>query len=206
MTIWQKLSAFIWRHSRVIRLCLAAGCAIAAIASFSNASEPPKLSEVVVAARDIEAGATLAEADLALAQDSLGLTTPQRQTLLGETVRGPVVAGEPVTESRLTPGRSLAPPPGSVVFPLTLEDERIAELLTAGDRVDVLVTPDSLNEDATGLTVSDVEVLTVPLPAGDSLRPTLGRSGAVVLLAVDTDAAADLAQIRRSDHVTVTIR
>lgn len=207
MTHRQRIVAFIWRHSFGIRAALAGICLVGAVGAWSSAGEPVVLTRVSVAARDIPAGAVLSASDVAEGQDSLGLTTPAADRLVGEIVRGPVARGEPITESRITPGRTVATPRGTVVFPLTLADQRIADLLGAGDHVNVLVTPDSLQDDARGSqTIDDVEVLTVPHQDGGLARPSLGNSGAVVLLAVSDQQADQLAGIRRSDHVTVAIR
>ncbi|MFN8125518.1 MAG: hypothetical protein U0R64_03280 [Candidatus Nanopelagicales bacterium] len=124
---------------------------------------------------------------------------------VGSVARGPLAAGEPVTGSRLVPGGVVSPPPGTVVYPLTLADERIAALLNSGDRVDVLVTPDTLHDGSPRTIATDVEVLGVP--DTDTGAFAGADSGAVVLLAVpDGDAPTQLAGIRRSDHVSVAIR
>jgi hypothetical protein len=101
------------------------------------------------------------------------------------------------------PGRSLRPPEGTVVFPLTVADDRIAALLSAGDRVDILVAPDSTRDEPPRVAATDVEVLAVPAEDGGPVSP---RSGAVILLALDESDATELAGLRRSDSVTVAIR
>jgi Flp pilus assembly protein CpaB len=159
---------------------------------------------VTVAARPIASGAVLTADDLTVQDWPVVLDSPAPAMAVGSVVRGPVAAGEPITRTRLVPGGGVAPPAGTVVVPLTLGDDRVASLLQSGDRVDVLVTPDSLHEGDPRTAATDVEVLGVPaVDTGAFAGP---ESGAVVLLAVPAGVAGDLAAIRRSDHVTVAIR
>ncbi len=201
----QRTSSFLWRHSTALRAGAAAVLLLVALGSWAGAEHPADLRPVVVAARDIPSGGVIAEDDLATAQDSLGLSTPAASELVGESVRGPVAAGEPLTASRLTPGRSVPTGAGTVVFPLALADTRIADLLVAGDRVDVIVTPDSLHEGKPRTAAGGVEVLTVTAPADSGPGSALARSGSMVLLQVTAEQARGLAAIRGSDHVSVAI-
>jgi Flp pilus assembly protein CpaB len=201
----RRTSSFVWRHATALRASAAGLLVLTAVGSCAGAEPQVELREVVVASRDIPSGSRLAPEDLAVAEDSLGLLTPSAQDLAGETARGPISAGEPITASRLTPGRSVSAAPGTVVFPLTLPDERIAGLLMAGDRVDVIVTPDSLHGGEAASAAEDVEVLTVTAPPDDGPGSALSQAGSVVLLAVTPEQAAALAGIRRSDRVSVAI-
>jgi Flp pilus assembly protein CpaB len=164
------------------------------------------MQPVTVAARDIASGSTLTAADLTTATATLPLATPPIDQLVGEVVRGPLTPGEPVTITRITPGRQVDPEPGTVVFPLTLADERIAALLQSGDRVDVLVTPDALHEGEPRQVAADVEILTVAADDPGGFQAASPQSGSVVLLALPEEEAPELAAIRRSDHVSVAIR
>ena len=113
-----------FRHHTVIRLVLAIGLIVAGLVSWAN-SEPATVTKpIVVAARDIASGASLTAADLSTGYDSLGLADVDPAALLGETARGPISEGEPITMSRITPGRSLTVESGRVVFPLPLPDCR----------------------------------------------------------------------------------
>jgi Flp pilus assembly protein CpaB len=204
MSSVRRTTSFLWRHWTALRAAAAGVLLLVAVVSCAGQTPQPRLSPVAVAARDIASGATLTADDLATGEDSLGVTTPNPEDLVGESVRGPISAGEPITASRLTPGRSVPTQPGSVVFPLTLADQRIAGLLVAGDRVDVIVTPDALHQGRARTVAADVEVLTVAA-AADSGPASLSQAGSVVLLAVEQEQARQLAQIRRSDHVSVAI-
>lgn len=203
MSFRNHFAALSWRYSRRIRWALAVCCLLLALLTWTEGGNKPQVRDVPVATRDIPAGATITAEDLTIARTELPLDTPTPDELVGEIVRGPVAVGEPVTRSRLVPGQSMRPPPGTVVFPLTVNDERIAELLNAGDHVDILVAPDSLHDAKPRVAARDVEVLAVPTEGGTGLST---RSGAVILLALDDVTAEELAGLRRSDHVTVAIR
>ena len=198
-----------FRHHTAIRLVLAIGLIVAGLVSWAN-SEPATVTQpIVVAARDIASGASLTAADLTTGYDSLGLADVDPAALLGETVRGPISEGEPITMSRITPGRSLTVESGRVVFPLPLPDDGMAGMLVAGDVVDVVVASDRLsdlsdNENPVRTAASRVEVLTVVAPnSKDTLAP--GSSDSAVLLDVTNAQAKELASIRRSDRVSLTL-
>ncbi len=181
-----------------------AGCAV--VGATAAPDDSAVIRPITVAARDIPSGATLAREDLAVTTATLPFDTVAPDDLVGEVSRGPLTAGEPVTVGRVVPGGRVAPDPGTVVFPLTLADERIAALLHSGDRVDVVVTPDALHEGDAHVVARNVEVLTVAGEDGAGFAPASATSGAVVLLAVPETGAAQLAAIRTGDHVSVAIR
>ncbi len=201
----RRTTSFIWRHSTLIRAVLAGVLLIAGLLSWMSNSAVPQTEEVVVASRDIVSGAALTEEDLTLGNDSLGLATMDSSDLVGEIARGPIDSGEPITSSRITPGRSLQVLPGRVVFPLSLTDERLAALLVSGDVVNVLAAPGDLTDGEVRILARQVEVLTVSGEAasGSGLAPP--GAGAVVLLDVSETQASELSRIQRSDRVSVTI-
>ncbi|MAT60632.1 MAG: hypothetical protein CMH41_03070 [Micrococcales bacterium] len=205
MTDVKRTTSFIWRHATLIRAVMAGLLLIVGVLSWASSHPAPQTSEIVIASRDIPSGSVLANEDLAIGHDSLGLATLNRSDLVGEIVRGPIKSGEPVTPSRITPGRSLQVVPGRVVFPLALSDERLAALLVAGDVVNVIVTPGDLSDGEVRTLARQVEVLTVSGQTTVSSGLTSPGSGAVVLLDVSDIQAADLSQIQRSDRVSVTI-
>jgi pilus assembly protein CpaB len=208
----QRTTSVIFRHGTTIRLIAAACLLLVGAVSWLGADPATTTRPVVVAARDIPAGTTLVATDLATGQDSLGLESIESDTLVGETVRGPIAEGEPITPSRLTPGRSLAVKPGRVVFPLPLPDDGIAGMLVAGDIVDVVVAAERLtgltdnedDQDAVWTAAAGVEVLTVTVPNSDDVLAP-GSSDSAVLLDVTTEQASELAAIRRSDRVSLTL-
>ncbi len=204
MPIPPRWAAWSWRYGRRVRWAAAVGLLLLALAAATGTEAEPARVPVTVAARDVASGVMLTADDLTVVHWGVALDSPSPDQAAGAITRGPVAAGEPITRSRLVPGGAVTTPEGTLVVPLTLADDRVAALLNSGDRVDVLVTPDSLHEGEPRTVASDVEVLGVPAAeAGAFAGP---QSGAVVLLAVPEDRAGDLAGIRRSDHVTVAIR
>lgn len=200
------MAALAWRYGRICRWAVAGLCVAAAALSAGRNSGTPAPQEITVAARPVVSGAQLQVQDLTTVTATLPVATAPIPDLIGEIARGPLEPGEPVTTGRIVPGGRVDPPAGTVVFPLTLADERIAALLQSGDRVDVLVTPDSLHEGQPRLVASDIEVLAVAASQGSGFGPASPQSGSVVLLGLPEESAADLAAIRRSDHVSVAIR
>lgn len=204
MNIPNRAALLWWRYGRKVRVAVAGLLVLVAVLTW-----PPRAADtahpVTVAARDVPSGAHLTADDLTVSTSSLSLDTPSPEQALGEIVRGPIAAGEPVTRTRLAPGRGVEPDEGTVVLPLVIADERIGALLQSGDRVDVLVAPDALHEGEPEVLARQVQVLAVPQ---DEARSALGgsQSGAVVLLSVPEEDAEALAGIRRSDHVTLAIR
>lgn len=198
------MAALAWRYGRRARwMAVAVLLGLAALSAVPT-SDRARVTQITVAARDVPSGAQLQPDDLTAASSDLPVTTPPVSELVGQTLRGPVGAGEPMTATRIVPGGSVAPAPGTIVFPLILSDERVAALLHSGDRVDVMVTPDALHEGEPRLIAADVEVLGVPADSGSGFGAP--QSGAVVLLAVPEADATALAVIRRNDRVFVAIR
>lgn len=173
------------------------------------APTPPGVP-VVVAARDLAAGARLSTRDLR----TLALPTEvvpagsarEPRSLLGRVVAGPVRRGEPVTDARLVgPGLTagLATPELAAV-PVRLADPAAATLVRPGDRVDVLATT--------------VEGTSDQRPAGDAVQVAGGvrvlavlpgrdaADGALLVLAATPAAARRLAAAAARQRLTVAVR
>ncbi len=135
------------------RRALAAICLLAAViaglsrpAGTGAASAPPG-TPVLVAARDLAAGAALTAADVRIVAIPAGLVPAgaigSMAAITGRVAAGPVRRGEPLTDARLL-GRGLATglsPPESVAVPVRLADAETAALVRPGDRIDLLATP-----------------------------------------------------------------
>ncbi len=198
------------------RRWLAAGCVAAAVAAALQVVAPDDgagLVRVVVAARDVPAGAALQTADLRaeLRRPAELPSTAARdpRSVVGHVVAAGIGTGELVTSGRLVgAGLLTGRPPGDVAAPVRLADPQVAALLRAGARVDVLVS----GEEATAArTVArGATVLAVPAAAdgtaGGLLGGPDGGSGGLVLLAVDASTAADLAEAAAHGAVSVVLR
>lgn len=173
-----------WRRlvARRVLASLLAGAAI--LVTVAAARTPPggPLVAVVVAARDLPAGHRVASGDVGVALLPRGLAPAAPEgdpaRVAGRVLAGPVGAGEPVTQRRLTgPGLLAGQPPGQVAAHVALADVGALAMVRPGDRVDLL--------GPRGETVAgDVLVLAVDGSGAASrsvaLGPVAGATGLVV--------------------------
>ncbi|MCL1599726.1 MAG: RcpC/CpaB family pilus assembly protein [Actinomycetia bacterium] len=168
-------------------------------------TQPAVTTPILVAGSDLPAGTPLGQLDLEVRR----VASPEG-LVVGDSVgdltdwilRVPVSAGEPLVPSLLLPPQVLDAPEA---FALTLDRSHAVQgKIMVGDYVDVLVTtPGNLDTAPITATVaSTVYVLDVEL--GDE---GFDADRVAVLLAVDTDLAASLANAREAgtiDLVRVT--
>lgn len=190
------------------RRLLAAGLAAAAAALIIHATQPapPATAPVVVAARDLPGGATLTDADLAVA-DVLPDTVPagalpDLHAGLGRLLAGPVRAGEPITDVRLT-GPSLVEGWGDdlVAVPVRIADPGVVALVRPGDRIDLIAASMDGQTEAAVL-ATQVPLLAVPAPTDSGLL----ADGALLVVAVPIEQAAVLAQAAVVSRLSVALR
>jgi hypothetical protein len=141
---------------------------------------PVPTTPVLVAARDLGAGALLEASDLRVAslsggEDAVGTvgTVQDAHELVGRRLTSPVQQGVLVTAGRLVP-RSPADriPPGTAAVHLLVADERSLDLLSAGRRV-------TLFADTGGPAVArDVLVLAVDTPGSHTVTGSLPGANA----------------------------
>ena len=199
------------------RRLLAAGLAAAAVACTITALEParPETTAVLVAARDLPAGATVHSRDVRVAAFAAG-TAPtgalaDGAQATGRVLAGGVRAGEPITDIRFV-GRSLVTAlaaTGAVATPVRIADTGAARLLQPGDVVDVLAAvppgagqPVASPSTEAAVVADGVRVLTV-LPPDDAVGT---GDGALVLLATTRSVAAKLALAAVSARLSITLR
>lgn len=185
------------------RVLLASGLAAGAVASGLSAVVPPAAATVpvLVAARDLPAGAVLSGDDVVTAAvpralvPEGALTEPGRAA--GRPVAGPVRRGEPLTDVRLL-GAALLPPGAQVAVPVRLAEPATGALVQAGDTVDVLsAAPDG--GPAAQVVATELAVLAVP-----DLADAAGE-GALVVLAASRSTAARLAAAAVSGRLSVAV-
>ncbi len=186
------------RHRRLIAavlLCAAAGTCVEALLP----PDEPR-TEVVSAAADLPAGTVLTRADLDLLALPAAAVPPgavrHAAALTGQRLAGPLRRGDVLTDTRLVgPGLLTGTAPGTVAVPLRPADPSTAGLVTAGQRVDVVVSTGNGYETAAQSTVL-ARGLTVLFtsPADDSASGWPGSAGSsaglVVVAASPSDAAA----------------
>jgi pilus assembly protein CpaB len=162
---------------------------------------------VLVAARDLASGATLTEADVAVARWPVELIPAGAlrgpADAGGRILAGAARAGEPLTDVRLAgpapPGRTGDPRVAAV--PVRLADPDVAGLLVPGSRVDV-ITPGPA-ADRPVVLAADAAVVTVVAAESDALGQARGR---LVLVTLPRADAARVAAAALADQVTVTLR
>ncbi len=212
------------RSSRFLLLVSIVAAVLAAVALLtylqnlrSRVAESGRLIQLVVAARDLEAGEVLGPSSLEFVDFPDRYLTPGMFTdptaaaggrLLHATGAGePILAsallpqgGDPVTESLDEGFRAYPLPASSIAFP--------SGGLSQGDRVDILAVS---GEGARPL-LENVEVLcvfgrlAVDLGEGEGLSSTGGSSGECVLLQVTAEEACRLAAAQESGKLEVLLR
>lgn len=193
------------RRTLLVRRRLLAGVlAASAVAVGLQATSPasPSTRTVVVAARDLPGGTVLRGADLTTAELSPGAVphgVVEGGDALGRTTAAPLRSGEVVTDVRLVSGDLLAGYPGDVAAPVRIADAGSVALLRVGDRVDVLAADP---QGGTGAVVVAERAPVVALPR--SQQSTLAPGGLVVL-AVDSATAAELAAAGVSHYLSLVL-
>lgn len=146
-------------HRRVVAALLAGLAVWSAIAAVTHS---PGTREVVVAARDLDSGATLSRSDLEVRRvphDAVPAGVASLDEVAARALAGPMRAGEIFTDRRVVDPRDLG---ADRVLAVVEVSAATGELLRAGDAVDLV----AVGDDATGGTVAEaVEVVTVSTDA-----------------------------------------
>jgi pilus assembly protein CpaB len=188
------------RYRRVLGALLAAIAVLALVETLAPDASARLL--VVVAAHDLPAGTRLAPGDVTLVGMPPHLVpagaAAAREPVVGETVAGPMRAGEVVTDVRLV-GRPLVSgyPRGTVAAPVRIHDSAVAGLLSVGDRIDVYAARSDTR--IADLVVGDAAVMA--LPRDDDP----GEGGGLLILAVTSAQAAALATAAATAPLSVTM-
>ena len=215
-------------HRRLLAAALAAACV--ALALHLLEPRPAATTTVLAAAHDLPGGARLARSDLrtlALPRDAVpdGALRPGDPGAT-RVLASPMRAGEPLTDARvLGPSLLASYTRGLVVAPVQVAEPAVLSVLRVGDRIDVLAAhTDPADAYAPARTiVRSARVVAVPGQAAqrsgaDALAGKTGGAGlgipvdgaagdaALVLLAVSSDVAADLARAAVTDRLSVVLR
>lgn len=165
---------------------LALLCAAAAVLTGLRAVQPPPAPAVSVltAAHDLHPGTVVARGDLVTHRFATG-TVPDGvlgAESVGRTLAVGVRRGEPLTDARLV-GPALSSDE-TLAVPVRLPDAGMVDLLSVGDRIDLVAT--SPRSGASSVLAYAVPVLALP-PHGGGGPSTVagGGSGALVVLGVD---------------------
>lgn len=172
------------------RLLAAALTAVAVAAGLHSVAAPaPPRVDVLVAAHDLPAGTVLIRGDLTPVPFAPGSVPDDLATsAAGRTLAAPLRRGEPVTDVRLVGSGLAEGNPGVTAVPVRLPDAGMADLLAAGDRIDLVAA----DPQGTGARVvaAGVPVLAVPGPSPDPAGG--GVTGRLVVL-----GATDQAEVTR---------
>ena len=175
------------------RRSLAALCAGVAVAAGVHAATapPPPAVEVPTAARDLPAGAVLGAADLRpLPLPPDAVPDGVAEDAAGSTLAAPVRAGEPITDVRLVGADLATAHPDLTTLPVRLPDAGLADLLEAGDRIDLMAT----DPQAGGSRVVATDALVLATPPVATATAATAPPGALVVLGVDPAAVAGLTE------------
>ncbi|APE37210.1 flagellar biosynthesis protein FlgA [Nocardia mangyaensis] len=197
-----------WADALLVRRIAAAALALVALALFIRGDPGGARVAVVVAATDLAPGRLLTAADLRVDHyESRSLPTGfvvDTADLVGATLTGAMRSGETFTDLRVVGPRLAAAAAGSTdarIVPIRLADSAVAEVLRAGDRVDVIGVEDAGGPGATRPARTLATDAAVVLVTGHADR----RAGTerVVLVALDGEYATAVAGASLRTALTV---
>jgi Flp pilus assembly protein CpaB len=176
--------------------------AVAVAAGVHAAAGPaPASVPVVVAARDLPAGASLSGSDLRTVRFAPG-SAPEGIVAdpVGQVLAGPLRAGEPVTDVRLVGPGLTSGRPDLVAVPVRLPDPGMVALLHVGDRIDLVATDPQ--QGGARVVAGGVPVLAIP--AADDAATASGLPGRLVVVGATADQVGPLADATVRSFVTYT--
>ena len=199
-----------WPLSSKVYAALAVACAIASFALVQAEAERAATgsgsggAQVVVAARPIQAGATLTEGDLEMRvlPQAPPAALSSVDLAVGKVAVTPFLPDEPVVHTRLTDAGgplTASVPPGRVAMSVGVQS--LPGGLAAGDRVDILATFAAARPN-TSLVAEDVRVMDV----GSAEGLTGSSRGTQVLLELEPAAARGLAQAEATGVLAIVVR
>jgi hypothetical protein len=189
------------RRRRLIAALLT-GIAVAA-GVHAAAGPAPATVPVLVAARDLPAGALIGAADLETVRFAPG-SAPEAvvDDPVGEVLAAPLRSGEPVTDVRLVGPELTVGRPDLIVVPVRLPDPGMVALLDVGDRIDLLAT----DPQAGGATVVATDVPVLAIPGADNQASASGLPGRLVVVGAGATEVNALAEAAVRSVVTYTGR
>ncbi|MGW5451768.1 SAF domain-containing protein [Nocardia sp. NPDC003979] len=193
-----------WADALLARRIVAAALAVVAVVLFVRGDPGGARQPVVVAAHDLSPGRVLTAEDVRVDQHETRTlptgfatdTTP----LLGATLTGAMRAGETFTDLRVVGPRLAAAAAGTEdarIVPIRLADSAVAEVLRAGDRVDVVGVEDTGDSAARARTLATDAAVVLVTASADR------RAERVVLVALATEHATTVAGASLRTALTV---
>lgn len=198
-----------WSRTPAARRALAAGLVVLAAVAAWRDDPYSDQADVVVAARDLAPGARLTPEDIRLENRRASELPEGAQTdvhpVVGATLVGPTRRGEIVTDVRLLGPRlaESAVGPDARIVPVPLADATVADVIRAGDVVDIVAAPQSADADTDARLIATDAVVVLVSAEGGGLSAS--RGGRVVLVALPAAAARAVAGAALVQAVTVTL-
>lgn len=201
-----------WTRTVAARRALAGALVVLAAVAALRPDPSDGRVDVVVAARDLTPGTALTDADVHIESHSATTVPDGAQSdldgLVGMNLAGPARRGEVITDVRLlTPRLTEATAgPDARVVALDLADAALLDLLRPGDVVDVLAAPSTLPGDQADAPprVLAAEAVVV-MVSQRSASPTSGDQR-VVLVALPSRSATEVAGASLTQALTLTLR
>jgi Flp pilus assembly protein CpaB len=196
-----------WADALLARRLLATALTALAAVLFLRGDPGSERARVVVAGRDLPPGHMLEADDLRSATHESG-TLPDgavtdMSTLLGATMTGAMRAGEVFTDLRIVGPRLASVATGARdarIVPIRLADTAVAEILRAGDRVDVVGGEEQNGPVARPARTLATDAAVVLVSSPSDRRGTAER---VVLVAMDAEHATTVAAASLRTALTV---
>lgn len=171
----------------------------ALVAGLSALTPTAAGSPLVVAARDLPAGAVLTSADLLVVTAPPSLQPDGCYTntdaLVGRPLSVGLTRGTPLTTAALSTGTLTDRALGEMLVPFRVHDPGVVALLQVGDRLTIVAT----TPEGTVVTVAQhVRVAQLPAVTDGGAWGSSGMSGALIVVAATSTVAQELAAA--SDH------
>ncbi|MBF6195317.1 MULTISPECIES: SAF domain-containing protein [Nocardia] len=201
---WQRPP---WADAVLLRRLLAAALTALAAFLFLRGDPGTERTTVLVAARDLAPGRLLESGDLRAAPREAGTLPAGAVTdpavIVGATLAGAMRRGEMFTDLRVVGPRLAAAAAGARearIVPVRLADTAVADILRAGDRVDVIGAEDAGGAGARPARTLATDAAVVLVSGGGTGRAAAER---VVLVAMDAEHATAVAGASLRTALTV---
>ncbi|WP_062986504.1 SAF domain-containing protein [Nocardia anaemiae] len=196
-----------WADALLARRLLAAALAALAIILFLRGDPSSARAQVVVAGRDLPPGHLLEATDLRSTHlESAALpagAVDDTAVLVGATLTGAMRTGEVFTDLRIVGPRLAAVATGADnarIVPIRLADTAVAEILRAGDRVDVIGAEEQSGPGTRPARLLAINAAVVLVSGPGDRR---GAPERVVLVAMDAEHATAVAAASLRTALTV---
>jgi len=184
---------------RPLAALLTAVAVVAALRTLSPAPDPTV--PILVAAHDLDSGSVVRAADLVEASYPPA-TVPDGLTAdaVGRTLAAPVRRGEPLTDVRLVGPALTEAYAGLVAVPVRLPDAGSVDLLSVGDRIDLVAA----DPGGSGARVVAEAAPVLALPRVEPAATASGLTGRLVVLGAAPGAVEVIADAAVRDFLSFT--